>query len=56
MQDVWSMTPFHASKTHANMAQVHEEEDSGEGSAVSEKVLPMDSAVGLDTDIVPICI
>jgi hypothetical protein len=53
MQDVWSMTPFHASKTHANLAQLHEEE---EGSAMSEKVLPVDSAVGLDTDIVPVCI
>ena len=47
MQDVWSMTPFHASKTHA---QLHEDAE------VSEKVLPVDSAVGLDTDIVPVCI
>ncbi|KAH9044396.1 hypothetical protein EDB85DRAFT_2070588 [Lactarius pseudohatsudake] len=58
MQDVWAMTPFHASKTRADMAQLHEEEeeDSDEGSVVSEKVLPVDSGVGLDTDIVPVCI
>jgi len=55
MQDVWAMTPFQASKTRADMAQLHEEEeDSDEGSSVvSEKV---DSGVGLDTDIVPVCI
>lgn len=58
MQDVWAMTPFHASKTRADMAQLHEEEEevSDEGSVVSEKVLPVDSGVGLDTDIVPVCI
>ena len=57
MQDVWSMTPFHATKTRANMAQLHEEEeDSDERSDVSEKVLPVDSGVGVDTDIVPVCI
>ena len=57
MQDVWAMTPFHATKTHASMAQLHEEkEDSDEGSDVSEKVQPVDSGVGVDTDIVPVCI
>jgi len=58
MQDVWAMTPFHASsKTRANTAQLHEEEDeSDEGSIVSEKVLPVDSGATVDTDIVPVCI
>jgi hypothetical protein len=57
MQDVWSMTPFHATKTRANMAQLHgEDSDSDERSDVSEKVLPVDSGVGVDTDIVPVCI
>lgn len=57
MQDVWAMTPFHASKTRADMAQLHdEEEDSDEGSFVLEKVPPVDSGVGLDADIVPVCI
>ena len=54
MQDVWSMTPFHATKTRADLAQLHvEDEDEDERSDVSEKV---DSGVGVNTDIVPVCI
>ena len=55
MQDVWSMTPFHATKTRADLAQLHveDDEDEDERSDVSEKV---DSGVGVNTDIVPVCI
>ena len=55
MQDVWSMTPFHATKTRADLAQFHveDDEDEDERSDVSEKV---DSGVGVNTDIVPVCI
>jgi hypothetical protein len=59
MQDVWSMTPFHASfKTAAsvNTAHIHEvvEELSEEKTTtLSEKA---DSDVGAGTDLVPVCI
>ena len=59
MQDVWSMTPFHASKSAA--AQIHEEmEESEKKTVVSENMSPVvDSGVGAggtSTDIVPVCI
>ena len=60
MQDVWSMTPFHASKSAA--AQIHEVmEESEEKTVVSENMSPvMDSGAGVgagtSTDIVPVCI
>jgi hypothetical protein len=63
MQDVWSMTPFHASKSAA--AQIHEVmEESKEKTVVSENRSPVvDSGAGAgaggagtSTDIVPVCI
>jgi hypothetical protein len=57
MQDVWSMTPFHASKSAANVAQIHEVEELEEKTVVSENV-PVESGAGAgtSTDIVPVCI
>jgi hypothetical protein len=57
MQDVWSMTPFHASA--ASVAQIYEVEESEEKTVVSEKVSPpvdSDAGAGTSTDIVPVCI
>ncbi|KAI0275155.1 hypothetical protein BC834DRAFT_815519 [Gloeopeniophorella convolvens] len=63
MQDVWSMTPFHASKTHANVAGPHEHEkvvevseEEPELAAVSEKAQAPSADAGVGTDIVPVCI
>jgi len=62
MQDVWAMTPFHASAKSAaavNVAHIHEvvESSSSEETTVaSEKVSPVDSGVGVGTDLVPVCI
>ena len=64
MQDVWSMTPFHASKSAATnvvaQAHIHEvvEESKEVTTVVSEKVSPVDSAgAGRGgTDLVPVCI
>lgn len=67
MQDVWSMTPFHAAKSAA-AAHIHEKmEESDEKTVVgSEKISPVvvDSGAGTSasgeagtsTDIVPVCI
>jgi len=52
MQDVWAMTPFSAPKSAAaNVARIHEVVEES-----SEKVSPMDSGVGANTDLVPVCI
>ena len=59
MQDVWSMTPFHASKSAA--AQIHEvKEESKEKTVVSENMSPVvdsgaGAGAGISTDIVPVC-
>lgn len=59
MQDVWSMTPFHASKSAA--AQIHEVmEESKEKTVVSENMSPVvdsgaGAGAGISTDIVPVC-
>jgi hypothetical protein len=56
MQDVWSMTPFHASKS-VNVAQIHEVvEESEEKTVVSEKPVDSGAGAGTSTDIVPVCI
>ena len=68
MQDVWSMTPFHATKSAA-AAHIHEKmEDSEEKTVVgsSEKMSPVvvdsgagasaSGGAGTSTDIVPVCI
>ena len=60
MQDVWSMTPFYASKSAT--AQIHEvmEESEEKKTVVSENMSPVvvDSGAGegTSTDIVPVCI
>jgi len=61
MQDVWSMTPFHASKSA--VAQIYEvmEESEEKKTVVSENMSPVvDSGAGggagTSTDIVPVCI
>jgi len=58
MQDVWSMTPFHASKSA--VAQIHEVmEESEEKTVVSENrapVVDLGAGAGTSTDIVPVCI
>jgi hypothetical protein len=61
MQDVWAMTPFHASAKSAaavNVAHIHEvvEESEETTTVVSEKESPVDSGVGVGTDLVPVCI
>ena len=62
MQDVWSMTPFHASKSAAaNVAQIHEVGEESEKTVVSEKESSSPSVdpgagAGTSTDIVPVCI
>lgn len=63
MQDVWSMTPFHASKSAAaNVAQIHEVVEESEKTVVSEKESSSSPSVdpgagaGTSTDIVPVCI
>ena len=59
MQDVWSMTPFHASKSAA--AQIHEvKEELKEKTVVSENMSPVvdsgaGAGAGISTDIVPVC-
>jgi hypothetical protein len=58
MQDVWGMTPFHASSKSSaavNAAHIYEVEEE-ETTVVSEKVSPMDSGVREGTDVVPVCI
>jgi hypothetical protein len=64
MQDVWSMTPFHASKSAA-AAQIHEvmeESEEKKKTVVSENTMSspvVDSGAGAgagtSTDIVPVC-
>jgi hypothetical protein len=60
MQDVWSMTPFHASKSA--VAHIYEvKEESEKKTVVSENMSPVaDSGAGVgagtSTDIVPVCI
>jgi hypothetical protein len=67
MQDVWSMTPFHASKSAA-AAHIHEKMEESEEKTVvgSEKMSPVvvdsgagasaSGGAGTSTDIVPVCI
>ncbi|KAF8274011.1 hypothetical protein EI94DRAFT_1714512 [Lactarius quietus] len=52
----WKTMVFGPNFVTARMQDLNEEEYSDEESAVSEKVLPVDSGVGVDTDIVPVCI
>jgi hypothetical protein len=58
MQDVWEMTPFHASKTQVDVAHIEEvvEESKEKTTVGSEKVSPVNSGASVDTDIVPVCI
>lgn len=55
MQDVWSMTPFHASKSAT--AQIHEvKEESEKKSEKKSPVVDSGAGAGTSTDIVPVCI
>jgi hypothetical protein len=62
MQDVWAMTPFHASsksEVAVSAAQIYEmveESPSEETTVVSEKVSHVDSGVREGTGFVPVCI
>ena len=67
MQDVWSMAPFHASKSAAtaNVAQIHEVMEEEKTVVSSENMSPVvdsgsgsgaGAGVGTSTDIVPVCI